>query len=43
MVWNLKKSRNLSLKDPIPVKVPESLSAYRRDLESMHGITDGPD
>ena len=43
MVWNLKKSRNLSLKDPISVKVPESLSAYRRDLESMHGITDGPD
>lgn len=38
MVWNEKKSRNLSLKDGIDVAVPEHLGAFGRDLRSMHNL-----
>ena len=38
MVWNEKKSRGLSLKDPIDIAVPEELAAFKRDLDSMHSL-----
>ena len=41
MVWNEKKSRGLSLKDPILVEIPDDLSAYGKDLRSMHNIGAG--
>lgn len=37
-VWNEKKARNLSLRDPISVEVPDSLSGFERDLRSMHRL-----
>lgn len=40
-VWNMKKSRNLSLKDSVDANVPEELSAYAPDLVRMHRIARG--
>ncbi len=37
-VWNEKKSRGLSLKDPVEADVPESLGAYGSDLRAMHNL-----
>jgi len=37
-VWNLKKSLGKSLKDPIKVEIPSSLSIFSQDLISMHNI-----
>ena len=37
-VWNEKKAKELSLKDSIAVEVPESLSEFKKDLQSMHNL-----
>lgn len=37
-VWRMKKERNLSLKEPIEVAIPETLSPFRDDLVAMHNI-----
>ncbi len=37
-VWNEKKRLNLSLKDSISMPIPESLSQFKRDLQSMHNL-----
>jgi len=37
-VWRVKKSRNLSLKDPIEMGVPEALKPFERDLIAMHNL-----
>jgi valyl-tRNA synthetase len=39
-VWNEKKIKNLSLKDSIAIKVPESLELFKKDLKSMHNLDD---
>ncbi len=39
-VWNEKKSHNLSLKDSIKIKIPESLESFKKDLKSMHNLSD---
>lgn len=38
MVWNMKKSQNLSLKDQIKVEIPQQLKPMERDLRAMHKI-----
>lgn len=38
-VWNEKKSKGLSLKDSITIPIPENLSAFAKDFESMHNLT----
>lgn len=38
MVWNAKKSKNLSLKDSIEIAVPKELSMFEKDLKSMHKL-----
>lgn len=38
-VWNEKKSRNLSLKDPIRMEVPDNLRGMAPDLRAMHNIS----
>ncbi len=38
MIWNEKKARNLSLRDPITAAVPETLAEFKRDLQSMHKL-----
>ena len=38
-VWNEKKSKGLSLKDSIAIAVPEKLSVFAKDFESMHNLT----
>ena len=40
MVWNEKKSQNLSLKDPIKLGIPERLAEFASDLRSMHKLQD---
>ena len=37
-VWNEKKSKGLSLKDPIAIEIPESLKQFAKDLIPMHKI-----
>ena len=37
-VWNEKKAKELSLKDSIAIEVPESLSEFKKDLQSMHNL-----
>lgn len=37
--WNEKKSKNLSLKDSISIEIPESLTEFKKDLETMHNLT----
>ena len=41
MVWNRKKSENLSLKDGIALEIPDALKPFERDLKAMHNITGG--
>lgn len=38
-VWNEKKSKNKSLKEPISISVPESLLKFKKDFVSMHNLT----
>jgi valyl-tRNA synthetase len=37
-VWNQKKAKGLSLKDPIDVDIPDSLQIFSRDLKVMHNL-----
>jgi valyl-tRNA synthetase len=37
-VWNQKKEKNLSLKDPIKINVPENLQQLKKDLVAMHNL-----
>ena len=37
-VWGEKKKRNISLKEPIKMKIPRELKIFRKDLISMHNI-----
>jgi len=39
-VWNEKKRMNLSLKDTIQITIPDGLTQYKKDLQSMHNIKD---
>jgi valyl-tRNA synthetase len=40
-VWNMKKTSGKSLKDPINLKIPEELTAFKKDLIAMHNISLG--
>lgn len=37
-VWNEKKSKNLSLKEQINIKIPDTLKPFEKDLCAMHNI-----
>ena len=37
-VWNEKKSKGLSLKDPIQIPIPDNLSVFAKDFASMHNL-----
>jgi valyl-tRNA synthetase len=37
-VWNKKKERGLSLKDPIDITVPDKLKSFAKDLQAMHNL-----
>ena len=37
-VWELKKEKSISLKDPIEIEVPKELSSFKKDLVAMHNI-----
>lgn len=38
LVWNSKKEKGMSLKDPISINIPIELDLFRKDLISMHNI-----
>jgi valyl-tRNA synthetase len=38
-VWNEKKAKGLSLKEPVAFQVPSSLKEFERDLIVMHNLT----
>ncbi len=38
-VWNLKKDKKLSLRDPIKIDILEDLAPFKKDLSSMHNIS----
>ncbi|MEM0097275.1 MAG: valine--tRNA ligase [Conexivisphaerales archaeon] len=40
-VWNIKKVNGKSLKDPINLKIPQELAAFKKDLIAMHNISPG--
>lgn len=37
-VWNTKKDRGLSLRDPIDIELPSSLKQFEKDLKNMHNL-----
>ena len=37
-IWAEKKSRGLSLKDPIEAEIPRELRPFKKDLQAMHNI-----
>ena len=37
-IWNIKKSRQLSLRSPIDYTIPDDLSVFESDLKAMHKI-----
>ena len=37
-VWSEKKSKGLSLKDPIQIPIPDNLSVFAKDFASMHNL-----
>ncbi|MFH7880811.1 MAG: valine--tRNA ligase [Candidatus Aenigmatarchaeota archaeon] len=37
-VWKIKKEKNISLKDPIEIEIPEDLKLIEKDLKAMHNI-----
>ncbi len=39
VVWNEKKSKGLSLKDPIQILIPPELQSFSEDLKTMHNLT----
>ena len=38
LVWNEKKSKGMSLKDPIQIEIPANLQSLARDLRVMHNL-----
>lgn len=38
-VWNTKKKKRISLKEPIKIKIPKKLKPFQKDLIRMHNIT----
>jgi valyl-tRNA synthetase len=38
LIWNEKKSRGISLKDPISIEIPNELEKFQKDLKLMHNI-----
>jgi len=38
LVWNNKKEKGMSLKDPIGINIPHELELFRKDLVAMHSI-----
>jgi len=38
LVWNEKKSKGLSLKDQISLKVPDEITQFEKDLRAMHNL-----
>jgi valyl-tRNA synthetase len=38
LVWNSKKEKSMSLKDPISINIPNELELFRKDLVAMHSI-----
>jgi valyl-tRNA synthetase len=38
LVWNSKKEKSMSLKDPISINIPPELELFRKDLVAMHSI-----
>ncbi|MHB8567522.1 MAG: valine--tRNA ligase [Nitrososphaerales archaeon] len=38
-VWNEKKAKGLSLKDPISIPVPDELVSFSSDLRAMHNLS----
>jgi len=38
LVWNKKKSMNLSLKDTVDIQIPENLEPFSKDLKAMHNL-----
>jgi valyl-tRNA synthetase len=38
LIWNDKKSRGLSLKEPLKIEIPESLKDFSKDLRIMHNL-----
>ena len=37
-VWKIKKERNIALRDPLSIEIPQWLKPYRDDLIKMHSI-----
>ncbi len=37
-IWSMKKAKNISLTQPIEVKIPEKLKQFEKDLRNMHNI-----
>ncbi|MDG6906561.1 MAG: valine--tRNA ligase [Nitrososphaerota archaeon] len=40
-IWNEKKSKGLSLKEPLEVPIPINLEIFSSDLKAMHNLTSG--
>lgn len=38
LVWNEKKAKGLSLKDPIHIEIPPNLQGFASDLKAMHNL-----
>jgi valyl-tRNA synthetase len=38
LIWNEKKSKRLSLKDSIDIKIPDTLQVFSKDLKVMHNL-----
>ncbi|MDW8083636.1 MAG: valine--tRNA ligase [Candidatus Caldarchaeum sp.] len=38
MIWGIKKSRNLSLRDPVAAEISPELKVFEKDLRAMHRI-----
>jgi valyl-tRNA synthetase len=41
-VWKMKEEKNLALRDPLELRVPEELAPFRADLIKMHSLTTNP-
>ncbi len=39
-VWNEKKAKGLSLKDSISIPIPENLTLFKKDFQSMHNLSE---
>ena len=41
-VWNLKKEKGISFREPISLEIPNELEKYSNDIKSMHNINEKP-